>query len=618
MVRLTPDSESLREANDCHTPAGSPQGGQFCSKDGGISTKSAAFKEWFGDSQIIDSDGNPLRLYHGTLGNFDTFEPGTIESDMGSGIYFTDTPEDANRNYSTEQGPDVRIRINDAQQRISDALQYGDENTKERVQEWLADHPGRTEEQAVDALAYEEVRAVHGGATIPVYLRMERPAVVSNPWEPGTFLDVDQPQDEDGEYTGEPTGKLVDFIDGLRSAASDFDGVDADGVAESLWSLALDSGGVPLAEAITHLRQSQELMDASDPSTGKLASTEIIRRALEHAGFDGVIDKTVSKKWKMAGMHPTTTHYIVFHPSQVKSALGNRGTYSRRSNRITEALREFNPCHSPYDGRFATRTAGRCLGAAIKARRDDAVDLRNARIARRNGKLYLRPDGTIDSSLSADERARMHHTLFNATLRVRARSALARGTDVPATAPGKPHAKLLPAVPGYMRKDAAAALKRDRAVAIIDPHEENPHARIQHRMVRVPPNAKTGRAFSRTEALSVLRHELGHVSPRKINATRVVGLQQDTLESFAGIADVSKAHDLTPKQRAVRYVEEVRAWRNAIHDSGGKVSRRVMRAGLRSYANDYFGVMGSEVYDTTIRTLERYLRVVRSARKGAK
>lgn len=33
-MRLVPDSESLREANSCHTPAGTPQGGQFCSGDG--------------------------------------------------------------------------------------------------------------------------------------------------------------------------------------------------------------------------------------------------------------------------------------------------------------------------------------------------------------------------------------------------------------------------------------------------------------------------------------------------------------------------------------------------------------------------------------------------------
>lgn len=30
-MRLIPNSMSLHEANDCHHPAGSPQGGQFCS-----------------------------------------------------------------------------------------------------------------------------------------------------------------------------------------------------------------------------------------------------------------------------------------------------------------------------------------------------------------------------------------------------------------------------------------------------------------------------------------------------------------------------------------------------------------------------------------------------------
>lgn len=31
------------------------------------------FWEWFGDSKIVDSDGNPLRVYHGTEADFDNF-----------------------------------------------------------------------------------------------------------------------------------------------------------------------------------------------------------------------------------------------------------------------------------------------------------------------------------------------------------------------------------------------------------------------------------------------------------------------------------------------------------------------------------------------------------------
>jgi hypothetical protein len=36
--------------------------------------KSKAFKEWFGDSKVLDDAGNPLRVFHGTHRNFDIFD----------------------------------------------------------------------------------------------------------------------------------------------------------------------------------------------------------------------------------------------------------------------------------------------------------------------------------------------------------------------------------------------------------------------------------------------------------------------------------------------------------------------------------------------------------------
>lgn len=54
------------------------------------------FKRWFGDSKVVDANGDPLVVYHGTPnGTFNTFDPAAI-SDMalmsaqGPGFYFTD------------------------------------------------------------------------------------------------------------------------------------------------------------------------------------------------------------------------------------------------------------------------------------------------------------------------------------------------------------------------------------------------------------------------------------------------------------------------------------------------------------------------------------------------
>lgn len=45
-------------------------------------TSSPAFKEWFGSSKVVDEDGKPKVLYHGTAGDFSTFIPGGLEPTM--------------------------------------------------------------------------------------------------------------------------------------------------------------------------------------------------------------------------------------------------------------------------------------------------------------------------------------------------------------------------------------------------------------------------------------------------------------------------------------------------------------------------------------------------------
>lgn len=45
--------------------------GRFAPGNGGTETKE--FKEWFGDSKVVDSDGKPLVAYHGTIKNIEQF-----------------------------------------------------------------------------------------------------------------------------------------------------------------------------------------------------------------------------------------------------------------------------------------------------------------------------------------------------------------------------------------------------------------------------------------------------------------------------------------------------------------------------------------------------------------
>jgi len=50
------------------------------------------FKKWFEGSKVVDADGNPIRLYHGTDQDISIFKP-SKEGGLGKGIYMTADPE---------------------------------------------------------------------------------------------------------------------------------------------------------------------------------------------------------------------------------------------------------------------------------------------------------------------------------------------------------------------------------------------------------------------------------------------------------------------------------------------------------------------------------------------
>ena len=57
-------------------------------------TSSAAFRRWFGASKVVDAEGNPLIVYHGTTAVFDVFDfHAGIGAPVPNSVYFTDSPD---------------------------------------------------------------------------------------------------------------------------------------------------------------------------------------------------------------------------------------------------------------------------------------------------------------------------------------------------------------------------------------------------------------------------------------------------------------------------------------------------------------------------------------------
>lgn len=73
-------TDQLRPGDDGYIPY----------KDGKADINTPEFKAWFGDSKVVDEQGRPLVVYHGTNAEFDTFDRSKASSAYGSkyGFYF--------------------------------------------------------------------------------------------------------------------------------------------------------------------------------------------------------------------------------------------------------------------------------------------------------------------------------------------------------------------------------------------------------------------------------------------------------------------------------------------------------------------------------------------------
>ena len=281
-----------------------------------------AFQRWFKGSKVVDAHGRPLVVYHGTTHDFDAFNPGraNIENDLGAASYFTNNRDDVAINYAGH-GPDLTNRI----ERLADIIAQDDEF--------------EGDEEEAKRLARERLSG-HDGMTMPVYLSIKKPAVIGG-LHP-TMLTFREPYNRRTDTYGEPRGTLLKLIEGLRSVAGNFMDFDPDVAIAALTEAAFENDGeLSVGKAISIIKEyASEAVDY-DSEHGDMAAGEVARAALEAAGFDGIIDHTVSEKFRsMAGMTRSTTHYLAFKPTQIKSAIGNNGKYSPRNPSILASTRE--------------------------------------------------------------------------------------------------------------------------------------------------------------------------------------------------------------------------------------------------------------------------------------
>ena len=302
------------------------------------------FRTWFAGSDAAKESGEPITLYHATTHDFDTFSlnRASPENHYGKGFYLTDSIDDANLNYAGI-GPDLEIRIEQRTERLADDLM---DMSPEEVADMARDL--NVDESLIDLAKIEESGAspelireiatkeltTHGGAVMPVYARLRNPVKVGTKDE--TTFRIDTEFDDDGEYVSE-SGSGIDLYNSLNDVGREY-GIPEQQIGEVWAKISDEMAGDDINAGRVDEIIRNNVYDIYTPNGEYAGPGQFIADVFRDMGFDGI--KMDAGKYfgprqgamgtKLKGMEGVeeATHYILFEPTQIKSALGNEGTYS--------------------------------------------------------------------------------------------------------------------------------------------------------------------------------------------------------------------------------------------------------------------------------------------------
>lgn len=173
-------------------------------------TETPNFKNWFSDSKVVDADGKPLVVYHGTADNFNSFDPNRAGqekySDWGEGVYFTPSPSTADyyrgeaaKNRDTEAGRLWELLEVEAKKTV---VQNG-------AHKYTEDHGRLLEEWRRARVAAEN----SAGSVMPVYLSIQNPLIQEYTNMPDPYLATRAKQSgHDGIIVLDARGEIDEVI----------------------------------------------------------------------------------------------------------------------------------------------------------------------------------------------------------------------------------------------------------------------------------------------------------------------------------------------------------------------------------------------------------------------
>jgi len=329
-----------------------------------IQTDSANFKKWSSDAPIIvdttDYKGGPavFKAFHGTTHNditvFDTGR-GSKEGALGAGPYLSTSVDDVNANYAGV-GPDLTVRIGREVDQISDAFYDDNFYAGEVLEDYFSDNDldieitdenfeelkNQYNDEAIQHAATKAVKGKSEGLVVPAYVRLLKPFDMRG--NQGTYFTIESEYDAEGEPIGEPTGSGMDLIKAIGSVA---DSYNAD--ASDLQNYIFENQEVTAQEVFD--RASKSVGDLYDDNGELISSGQFIQDVAKEMGFDGLIQKADDyfganrvgpfgiKQKGMTGVYKNTLHIMPFSSDQIKSSIGNIGTFGQEKPTAEQAAR---------------------------------------------------------------------------------------------------------------------------------------------------------------------------------------------------------------------------------------------------------------------------------------
>jgi hypothetical protein len=301
-----------------------------------------SFKRWFGTSKIRTRN-SAIIVFHGTLSDFSKFDIVKHRSGfVGPGFYFTSSTADVNRNYATLSGGDVTNHI----ELYKDNMPFDERN--QIVYDYCVNHGisyndsgWKTEKAALDEYFeyHPEILTQHFGITnqgsvMPCYLKMEKPCIMGFGKRDTWFNYKYDTKDEDNPEESGDALTILDVMSGYENSES------TNHSYADLCDYISDKSGIDASELMIFISRGWEY---DEEQWYMLPFKEI----LQDLGYDGVI----LNARRFFGTGPRTTgyanmkgvqqaiHYIVWEPNQIKSAIGNHGTFDGNSADIRESKR---------------------------------------------------------------------------------------------------------------------------------------------------------------------------------------------------------------------------------------------------------------------------------------